>query len=206
MTRPSLRDRCPVRGRPANVRESLLAAAREELAEVGPGRVSLRSVARRVGVSHQAVSHYFSSRAALFEEIAVEGLHELEQHFRDTRERMASHSDDEVVAALGVAYIQYAESEPGVFDLMFGSGGGLVDPHVAPVVLARQQVWQVLLDTVKDAVAHGWGGGTPAEVLALSAWSTVHGFATLSREGIGPDLGPVAVEDLLRQSLSAIRR
>ena len=206
MTRPSLRDRCPVRGRPANVRESLLVAAREELAEVGPGRVSLRSVARRVGVSHQAVSHYFSSRSALFEQIAVDGLHELEQRFRDTLERTAGRDDEEVVAALGAVYIEYAAAEPGIFDLMFGSGAGLVDPHVAPVALARQQVWQLLLDTVKDAVARGWGGGAPAEVLALTSWSTVHGFATLSREGIGPDLGPVPVEDLLRQSLSAIRR
>lgn len=173
---------------------------------MGPGRVSLRSIARRVGVSHQAAAHYFSSRSALFEQIAVDGLHELERRLRATRERMAGHGDDEVVAALGVVYLEYAVSEPGTFDLMFGSGGGLVDPHVARLEEARHQVWQVLLGTVRDAVAHGWGGGTPAEVLALSAWSTVHGFATLSREGIGPDLGPVAVEDLLRQSLSAIRR
>lgn len=192
-------------GRPANVRERLLAAAREELDEVGPAKVSLRSIARRVGVSHQAVSHYFSSRSALFEQVAVDGLHELEQRFVDTLERTAGRDDDEVVTALGVAYLEYAAAEAGIFDLMFGSGAGLIEPRVAPVELARHRVWQLLLDTVRRATERGWGGGTPPEVLALTAWSTVHGFATINREGIGPDLGPVSVEDLLRQSLAALR-
>ena len=59
--------------RQADLRQRLLRAAEQEIATSGPAKASLRGIARRVGVSHQATAHHFDDRAGLFTALAVEG-------------------------------------------------------------------------------------------------------------------------------------
>ena len=72
-----------------DLRARLLRAAEAEIAATGPARASLRAIARRCGVSHQATAHHFVDRAGLFTALAVEG-HEL--LLQETQEAIDAHA------------------------------------------------------------------------------------------------------------------
>eukprot|EP01032_Pedospumella_encystans_P018639 gene18640-21211_t len=98
----------------------------EVLAERGMAALSLREVARRLGVSHNAPFKHFASREALLAAIAEEG-------FTESAARLqAAISDDAGAAGIverGVAYVTFALERPAVFRLMFG---GELDPVAYP--------------------------------------------------------------------------
>ena len=69
---------------PEAVRASLIKAARELLAEVGPNLMSVRSVAAKAGVNHGLVHHYFGGKRGLIEAAA---RHLAEEHFAHAQQR-----------------------------------------------------------------------------------------------------------------------
>ena len=60
-----------------DLRNALLAAAREELIEKGPEKFSLRGCAKRAGVSHAAPAHHFKDTEALLQAVAADGFAQL---------------------------------------------------------------------------------------------------------------------------------
>ncbi|CAM3919482.1 TetR/AcrR family transcriptional regulator [Smaragdicoccus niigatensis] len=162
------------------VRERVLAAAIDELTEVGPERASLRSIARRVGITHQGIAHYFPDRTALFTQSAVDGLeklHELSKSAVDSAGPDVPAGTS--VARLGEAYVRFARAEPARFSLMYGSG--LVDSNARALVDARRRLWRLVLSAVSAECDRGWGSGAEPLVLAIACWSSAHGLATLER-------------------------
>ena len=72
----SKRATAPNRAHPyhhGNLRRALLDAALESIAAAGPAALSLRELARRVGVSHAAPAHHFGDKAGLLTALATEG-------------------------------------------------------------------------------------------------------------------------------------
>src|SRR5215471_19282528 len=94
-------------------RDRLLAAAREELAEVGTQGISLRAIARRAGVSHALPKHHFRDRAGLLTAVATEGFRALREALAAARGRTPSAR----LVALGRAYVSVALAQPATFDL-----------------------------------------------------------------------------------------
>src|ERR1700756_489735 len=109
-------DRAISAGARPSARERVLGATIDELTEVGPERASLRSIARRVGITHQGVAHYFPDRTALFTHAAVDGFEEL---IRLSQAALDSANPDAPagtpVAALGEVYVGFARAEPARF-------------------------------------------------------------------------------------------
>ena len=154
-----------------DLRAALLAATAEQIATNGVDSVSLRDLARRVGVSHAAPAHHFGDRRGLLTELAVEGFDllaaELEAASADLRE-----------AAL--AYVRFALRHPGHFSVMFRRDLLKVDD--SRLVESRNRSGSVL--------EAGIAGTLPEELTPqrrrdaqLAAWSLVHGFASLWLEG-----------------------
>jgi len=161
------------------LRPALLAAALEVLQERGASGVSLREVARRAGVSHAAPAHHFSDKAALLTAVAVQGF----ERFHTALER-AGVGVPHPVAALGAtgrAYVQFAARHRTEFELMFRPEHLT---HDSPeLVVARERAHQLLVQRVVDAQRSGYAPGLSPEDVALAAWSTVHGLATLWLDG-----------------------
>jgi len=160
------------------LRERLLRAAEEEVALRGPVDASLRAIARRCGVSHQAVAHHFTDRAGLFTALAVDGFARLERH---TLEAVAGVGPDagQQLAAAGTAYVVFAEEHHSLFDLMFS---GLLRSDDPDLVAARQRQRDFMVRTVTAARAAGWGMDVPAEELAALGWAAMHGLVLLERD------------------------
>lgn len=161
-----------------DLRRALLEAAAAEIAEKGPGAISLRSIARRAGVSHAAPAHHFRDRAGLLSAVAAEG-------FRRMNEAMveAAVGADDLLIAVGRAYVDFAVANPGEFAVMFRKE--LLDPGDPELAAHGAATWQRLVDGIA-AMPIEARGGESTEVIAARAWSLVHGLSTLILDGSLP--------------------
>lgn len=167
---------------PTPLRDALLVAAEAEVLEHGLGAVSLRAIARRAGVSHQAPGHHFGDRNGLFTALAAKGFRALERQMLAARRQVPDDaSPAERVAAHGVGYMAFAEARPALFAVMFRPE--LLDAADPELAEARAGAFRALLDEIVAARATGWGRNHSETALALTCWSTVHGAVTLWREG-----------------------
>lgn len=162
----------------ADLRTRLLRAAEQEIAEHGPVAASLRGIARRCGVSHQAVAHHFTDRAGLFTALAVEGFSRLERRTLDAAAGVGPDAGQQLAAA-GTAYVVFASEQRSLFDLMFSGLLRSDDPDLAAV---RQRQRDFMVRTVSAAQAAGWGLDVPAEELAAIGWASMHGLVLLERD------------------------
>jgi AcrR family transcriptional regulator len=151
-----------------DLRAALLAAAESELADKGVEGFSLRSVAKRAGVSHAAPAHHFGDTNGLLTALAAEGFHRF-QDTLDAREEGATDARDKAVRA-GFGYLEFAMARPTLFRLIFSSARP--DFASADLIKASGRAYDHLVDLV--AVL----GGGETDVVAL--WATSHGIADLS--------------------------
>ncbi len=165
-----------------DLRRALLAAAVEAIGEVGPRAVSLRELARRVGVSHAAPAHHFGDKAGLLTAVAEEGYRLLAAELREAFEVTGSFRE------VGVAYMRFGVTHRAYFDVMFRpdlyTPG---DPDLAEAVAAAAGVLYGRVGTVQGLAQSDPSGTLTA---AVAAWSLVHGLATLWINGVlPPELG-----------------
>lgn len=157
-------------------RETLLAAARAELAEHGHAHISLRAVARRAGVSHAAPKYHFDDRAGLLTAVAAEGFDALTA----VLEAAGRAPDGWPLAALGKAYIDFGLADPALFDLMFRPSE--LHPRDPQLLDAQARALGTLASVVEEASGSAAPAGDIAE-LSLICWALVHGLVVLVRDG-----------------------
>jgi AcrR family transcriptional regulator len=158
-----------------DLRRQLLARAGELLENDGPETVTMRGLARSLGVSHAAPGYHFADRDALLLELAAEGHEMLAAAMVD---RLRDAPADGRVLAIGEGYLDFALGNPNRFRLMF-AGIADMDPGASEAfAAAAQRSFETLL-TVTSASPDP--GVNPAAW--LSAWALVHGLATLWVDG-----------------------
>lgn len=148
-----------------NLPRTLLTAAAEMLESDGLTGLSLRDVARRAGVSHNAPYRHFSDREALLAELAVDG-------FRMLGEALAKKPAND----MGEAYVRFALDHPQRFRLMFG--GQLPIDGYQSLKDAAGRAYDALVDAFRVQT-----GVADPEIAAAAAWSLVHGLAHLLLDG-----------------------
>ncbi len=163
--------------RPGEVKARLIAATEDLIREQGTSAVSLREVARRADVSHGAPAHYFKNKAGLLSSFAAEGLSQLRQAFGQTIRQREARSGKEIMRALGYAYVRFAISHPGWFDVMVRRD--LVDTSTPEYLDATQATYGALRQTVETCVGQGFIEPEKAEEFAVLSWSVVFGLAAL---------------------------
>jgi AcrR family transcriptional regulator len=161
-----------------DLRRELLEAALELIAREGPSAVSLRSLARRLGVSHAAPANHFPDKAALFTAIATEGFRQLGAAITDaTRQAGPDATAGQRFRATGRAYTGFAVAHPAHFAVMWRRD--LLHTDDPALTEAADATFALLLAGVHDVQAEGWAAGADPQTVAFLAWSVVHGLATL---------------------------
>jgi AcrR family transcriptional regulator len=184
--------------------EASIALAREG----GPDRVILREAARAAEVSHSAAYRHFADREALLAEVSRHARSELAAEMR--RRVARAKGPRQRLRAVGIAYIDFALTEPGLFRTAFTS-----HPATSPVADQDRA----------DAGSPG-DGGDPFEILGevldqcqaagllnphrrpgaeIAAWSAVHGLAGLLLDGPLPRTA-AGIDFARRQVLELIER
>src|ERR1700733_7369058 len=100
-----------------NLREALLHGAVRIIAEAGPTAFTLREVARRAGVSHNAPYRHFRDKDALLAAVAAQGFRELTRSMRKAGEQQSNAL--EKLKQSGMAYVAFAVRRPEHFTVMF---------------------------------------------------------------------------------------
>jgi AcrR family transcriptional regulator len=162
-----------------NLREALLEAAIRLIAEVGPTAFTLREVARRAGVSHNAPYRHFRDRDDLMAAVAAQGFRELT---RAMIEAAAAKSQAlERLKHAGLAYVTFALRRPEHFTVMFDAP---VSKRKHPdSAAAGEESFATLLGFVRRCQQAGRLRSGDLRQLALLAWTMVHGIAKLAITG-----------------------
>lgn len=151
-----------------SLRAALVAAGMAALEGSAGVELSLRELARTVGVSPAAVYRHFPNKDALLAELAREGLRILGASQRAAYD--AAGGGAEGFAETGRAYVRFALAHPALFRLIFAHG----DPSMLPS--AEPDPARAMLEEATQALT---GGGPAAERLATQAWAIAHGIAML---------------------------
>jgi AcrR family transcriptional regulator len=165
-----------------NLREALVSAALDLIAQKGPGGFTFAEAARQAGVSAAAPYRHFRDRDALMADVAKRGF----EHFEA---RLNAAWDDGRPAPLpalermGRAYLAFARDEPAYFAAMFESGLPVAEHR--ELQEAGERAFAVLRRGCEAAVAAMPAGSKrpPAMMIALHIWSLSHGIASLFARG-----------------------
>jgi len=171
---------------PATLRETVLKAAVDYIAEHGPDGLSFRQVAQAAGVSHQAPYHHFTDRKGIFEAISTEGYEMFNAAMLDA----LAGDPDEPTTALLEAYVGFALDHRGHFRVMFRPDLCTIgdNPELQRVADAS---FDVLVDLVREIL------GPKASIndiraRATAMWALAHGLANLLIDGpLDGTIGPV---------------
>ena len=171
-----------------DLRSALVEAGLALLAKREADDLSLREVARAVGVSATAVYRHFPSKGALLSALARAGLDRLAAAQHAAADRAGGGAAG--FGATGGAYVRFALANPALFRLIFTSPKPAEGPGAeatgagAPGVGPSEAM--AFLRANAAAMAGPQAGGDDAEVLALRAWSIAHGLAMLMLDGQAP--------------------
>ena len=184
-------------------RERLILAA-ITLAELeGPASVGLREVARRAGVTHAAPYRHFQDREALLVAIAERGFRELLDHCMAGGQGASDGelSQPEPLArfwSLGIRYFTFAIQRPGLFRVMFSP-----EAARAPALRAAEgAVFSLCVTSIVAAQRAKKVVAGDAQILALVAWSAMHGAAMLYLDGLVRWAGLDAPPETLARELA----
>lgn len=166
-----------------DLRRALLDEALRIIREQGPAAVSLRELARRLGVSYAAPHYHFTEKDDLFAAIATAAFEDLMRSIAARIETISPPAPSAVLYAAAEGYLEFAREDPARYEVMF---------------------LPQLRDRVRFAELHGTGGraldllsalfeqaeGVPPErarARAVACWSALHGFAVLVNAGFLDD-------------------
>jgi AcrR family transcriptional regulator len=184
-----------------NLRQSLLEAALELAEESGPDHVSVREVARRIGVSSGAPFRHFASRTALMTALAEQAM----GLFRSEIEAGQKRAPDDPVSrlrALGHAFIHWAFLHPTHFQII--SSRHLID-FTGSATLGRDLNAVRALTVELLGQLPGMGARPPGAHLdfALLARATVYGLARMRVDGQFPQWD-IEENDALPAALASV--
>lgn len=148
----------------------------------GDGAISLRAIAKQIGVSAPALYRHYADRESLLAELAISGFAALRQQLLSVDQ----HAPRAALIGIGLAYVAFAQSEPNLYRLMFG---GRVLPKGAHPRLdqAGLGAFNVLQDTIARGQRAGYLKPAPLALMTATAWSLVHGLSQLTIDGHLPN-------------------
>ncbi|WP_037825257.1 TetR/AcrR family transcriptional regulator [Streptomyces sp. NRRL B-1347] len=199
--RPTLRER-----RRAAATREILEAAEAQLSEHGPAALSLRAVARSLGMTVQALYHYFPSRDDLVTALIAKTYDDLAAAMQDGLDAAADEPGAPRLVAVAGAYRQWAIDHPERFQLLYGTPlryyaappegpttqavrrmgamferelfGGFTTEQLAAADVP--ELSPALREDLERLPADGMGTlPPPAVALLMSAWGQLHGLVVL---------------------------
>lgn len=157
--------------------QALIDAALDLIAEKDVTNVSLREIARRVGVSHTAPYRHFADKEALLAAVAQEGF----QRFNQAIEAAIQSVGDplEQLERGCLTYIRYAVKHPSRYRIMFGAYGANLGKADRAMVETAKQAYLPFADAIARGQTRGiFREGNP-EQMARTVWALMHGLAML---------------------------
>lgn len=183
-------------------------AAHEVIAERGVEQLSLREVARRLGVSHQAPYRHYPSRDHLLAEVMRRCF---EGFARDLDQRERSEDPSIELHSLGQRYLAYAASHPLEYHLMFGTPWPEPASH-PDLVRDAVHAFDVLRSVLRRVYGDRASTRERVDLQAMFIWSTMHGLAGAKESKVieflklAPKVSDKTVDHVMQMVQNAIQR
>jgi AcrR family transcriptional regulator len=186
-----------------NLREALLREGERALEAGGAAGLSLRELARAVGVSHAAPRRHFPDKQALLDAMAEAGFVRLGDELGAAIAGAGPRCEDRL-AALARAYVGFARGHAALLELMFAAK----HEADAPPELreAGERAFVAPLAAIAEAQAAGEVVPGDPERVAMVAFATLHGLASMANAGMLEDVPVDAViGDVVEQLVLGLR-
>jgi AcrR family transcriptional regulator len=182
-----------------NLRTALLAQAERTVRERGVQDLSLRELAREVGVSHGAPRRHFPDRQALLDALAEAGFARLGAELRGAVE--AAGPDFEArLRATAAAYVRFATRDPALLELMFA---GKHREESGALHEAADRAFSVMLELIQQGQADGILEPGQPDRVGLVLFATIQGIAALVTGGM---IGAEQLDELVTEAIAHFLR
>jgi AcrR family transcriptional regulator len=182
-----------------NLRSALLSQAALIVRERGVQELSLRELAREVGVSHGAPRRHFPDRQALLDALAQDGFVRLGVELRDAANGAGEEFQPRLHATAS-AYVRFATRDAALLALMFASKHGAPS---AALHEAAERAFSAMLELIEQGQAVGALEPGPSGRVGLVLFATIQGIAALLAAGI---VAPEQLDELLTDAIAHFLR
>ena len=188
-----------------DTRQSILATARELFLLKGFEATTIRNIAEKIEYSPSTIYQHFKDKNEIFYTLHTESFIELVKQMKgsDLHENPL-----EQLIALGKIYIQFAEDNPELYDLMF-----IMEAPIDFLNLLDETQWiegKTAFDYLKSVISACIDKGlikeTDVDSLAYLIWSTVHGMVTLSIRKRGLRIGLSNPETIIERTFNIFNK
>ncbi|WAZ26122.1 TetR/AcrR family transcriptional regulator [Streptomyces cinnabarinus] len=181
----------------------LLARAEQTLREKGSGALSLRELARDIGVSPAAPSRHFKSKQALLDALAQTGFERMADAIEASQEGVGETFAERLDAAAR-AYVGFAVADAALLDLMFSVKHS---PEASEALSGAAHRWsEQLLSLISEGQRRGEVQEGPLERVALPVFAALHGYVGLRVSGmLPPEVSENGLDDVIASILRGCR-
>ncbi len=166
------------RGEGGKLRDEILAAATALLEETGSEEaVTLRAVARRVGISAPSIYAHFPDREAIIDAVVDDAFGEFAAALRRASEDSAGPVDR--LRDVCAAYLDFARRQPNRYRLIFDRRDAVHDPARRPIAKIRTEGFALLVEALRGCVDAGASTSADPAADATAIWVALHGYAVL---------------------------
>jgi AcrR family transcriptional regulator len=184
-----------------DLREALVQAALREAERGGPETISLKALARQLGVSQPAPYRHFADRDALLAAVTAEAFRQFNTVLRESMRRPSKRSK---LSRIARATLDFGLRRNGVYRLMFASRTMAAASKGSELHQAAIETFALVLEALEAPAV-----GLLRERYALQVWAALHGVVMLAEQGLLT--GQVAqitredlVEDMVAQTKMAL--
>jgi AcrR family transcriptional regulator len=184
-----------------DLRDAMVQAALREAEQGGPEAISIKALAKELGVSQAAPYRHFADREALLSAVTAEALR---QFCAVLRESIRKPSKRSTLSRLAQATLAFGLRRNGIYRLMFASRIMACAPKGSELDNAAMETFALVLEALEAPAV-----GLIRERHALKIWAALHGVVMLAEQGLLT--GQVAnvtreelVEDIVEQTKLAL--
>ena len=180
----------PTRSTPyhhGSLRAELLDLAQKRIEQTGAAGLSLRELAREIGVSHGAPQRHFADKQALLDALAVQGLDQLGELLNA---RVGGGSFDDRLLAFATAYVEFATQHPVLLSLVFARKDAESSPELRA---ANERAFAAPQRMIDEALRSGDIADDDVERVSMAVLATIQGLATIIGCGMIGDRPPDVV-------------
>jgi AcrR family transcriptional regulator len=190
-------------GKPRNLRETLLDLAVAQVAAQGSEGLMVAQLARELSISTAAPYRHFADRAALVHAVATVGMNRLGARMSAAADAIARPGPQRIVA-IGQAYLDFAQTEPHLFNAMFDSQRPNPPTDDSKKLQdAGRATFDILLHHVAQALKEKETAPRPRRI-AFALWCFVHGQAALRLIEADHVMGPHTNRDVIMQEIASL--
>jgi AcrR family transcriptional regulator len=184
-----------------DLRDALVQAALREAERGGPEAISIKALAKQLGVSQPAPYRHFADREALLQAVAAEAFRQFNAVLHAAVDKPSKRSK---LSRFAQAALEFGLERNGIYRLMFASRTMACAAEDSELHLAAHETLELLVESFETPAV-----GLLRERHALQVWAALHGVISLAEQGLlTGDIAKMTrqelIEDIVQQTKRAL--